>query len=104
MAFQMRYLEKSLGGTKDELARESLHCLLSILRLFPRGKLHFLVPSVLVAVCIKVCRALKRLAWLLGQAEPSPAAETCIVVQPSPSRLPDLHHSSSAFLAAKWGQ
>ena len=64
MAFQMHYLEKSLGGTKDEPARESLHCLLSILRLFPRGKLHFLVPSVLVALCINVCGAQKMLAWL----------------------------------------
>ena len=105
MAFQMRYIEQYQGGAKDEPAGESHHCLLSIL-LFPRGKLHFLVPSFVVAVCINVCQAQKMLAWLLGQGEPSPAPETCIMVQPSSSRLPNLYHTipSSTFLAAKWGQ
>lgn len=86
MAFQMHCIRKSLDGDTDETAGESHHCLLCILHLFPRGKFHFLVPSVVVAIFL-VWRAQKMLAWLSGRGEPSPPPETCITVQLRPSWL-----------------
>lgn len=42
----MQCVKKSLDGDEEEIAGESRHCLLSILHLFPRGKLHFLILSI----------------------------------------------------------
>ena len=102
MAFQMHCIRKSLDGDTDETAGESHHCLLCILHLFPRGKLHFLVPSVAVAILL-VWRAQKMLAWLSGRGEPSPSPETCLMVQLRPSWLHTLNHAQPRFPSCQMG-
>lgn len=82
LIFQMHSIRRSVDGDKDEMARESHHCLLSIMHLFPRGKLCFLILN--IHCCFphmnrKCCPSFKEPAALMGGVRTSPDPDTCFV-------------------------